>query len=84
MTVLFVSSLKTQLTRTQGISIPTDRQQGTDSLRAPMARSISAFGPMDEPSQPSRCVPTSGSLPSRLNETPVCLNNIQLCQRRQN
>uniref|UniRef100_A0A7N6ALV8 DENN domain containing 4A n=1 Tax=Anabas testudineus TaxID=64144 RepID=A0A7N6ALV8_ANATE len=70
MTVLFVSSLKTQLTRTQGISIPTDRQQGTDSLRAPMARSISAFGPMDEPSQPSRCVPTSGSLPSRLNETP--------------
>ncbi|XP_026234063.1 C-myc promoter-binding protein-like isoform X1 [Anabas testudineus] len=56
--------------RTQGISIPTDRQQGTDSLRAPMARSISAFGPMDEPSQPSRCVPTSGSLPSRLNETP--------------
>uniref|UniRef100_A0A7N6B1R0 DENN domain containing 4A n=1 Tax=Anabas testudineus TaxID=64144 RepID=A0A7N6B1R0_ANATE len=71
MTVLFVSSLKTQLTRTQGISIPTDRQQGTDSLRAPMARSISAFGPMDEPSQPSRCVPTSGSLPSRLNETPL-------------
>ncbi|XP_028999741.1 C-myc promoter-binding protein-like isoform X2 [Betta splendens] len=63
------ASRRTQLTRAQGINIPTEHRQGTDSHRAPMARSVSAFGPMDEPSQPSCCVPTSGSLPSRLSET---------------
>uniref|UniRef100_A0A7N9AM94 DENN domain containing 4A n=1 Tax=Mastacembelus armatus TaxID=205130 RepID=A0A7N9AM94_9TELE len=55
--------------RTQGINIPMDRRQGAHSPGAPIARSVSAFGPLDEPFQPNRCVPTSGSLPSRLNET---------------
>uniref|UniRef100_A0A3Q3J362 UDENN domain-containing protein n=1 Tax=Monopterus albus TaxID=43700 RepID=A0A3Q3J362_MONAL len=44
-------------------------RQGVISPGAPMARSVSAFNPLDEPFEPSCCVPTSGSLPSRLNET---------------
>uniref|UniRef100_A0A672GX54 DENN domain containing 4A n=1 Tax=Salarias fasciatus TaxID=181472 RepID=A0A672GX54_SALFA len=56
-------------TRVHGINIPADRRQGALSLGAPMARSISAFDPLDEAPGFSRCgVPTSGSLPSRLNE----------------
>uniref|UniRef100_A0A8D3CS28 DENN domain containing 4A n=1 Tax=Scophthalmus maximus TaxID=52904 RepID=A0A8D3CS28_SCOMX len=39
-----------------------------------MARSVSAFGPLDDASRTDRCVPTSGSLPSRLNETTDPLN----------
>ncbi|XP_053199484.1 C-myc promoter-binding protein-like isoform X1 [Scomber japonicus] len=58
-----------QSTRAQGIDIPTERRQGSQCPGAPMARSVSAFGPLGETSQHSRCVPTSGSLPSRLNET---------------
>uniref|UniRef100_A0A3B4UZF9 DENN domain containing 4A n=1 Tax=Seriola dumerili TaxID=41447 RepID=A0A3B4UZF9_SERDU len=60
---------RTRSTRTQGINIPPERRQGALSPGAPMARSVSAFGPMDQASRPNRCVPTSGSLPSRLNET---------------
>ncbi|XP_034754922.1 C-myc promoter-binding protein-like isoform X7 [Etheostoma cragini] len=56
-------------TRAQGINIPSERRKGALSPGAPMARSVSAFGPLDEASRPNRCVPTSGSLPSRLNET---------------
>ncbi|XP_032378333.1 C-myc promoter-binding protein isoform X1 [Etheostoma spectabile] len=56
-------------TRAQGINIPSERRKGALSPGAPMARSVSAFGPLDEASQLNRCVPTSGSLPSRLNET---------------
>ncbi|CAN9506669.1 unnamed protein product [Ophioblennius macclurei] len=56
-------------TRVHGINIPADRRQGALSSGAPMARSVSAFGPLDEPPGFNRCgVPTSGSLPSRLNE----------------
>uniref|UniRef100_A0A3Q3GHZ4 DENN domain containing 4A n=1 Tax=Labrus bergylta TaxID=56723 RepID=A0A3Q3GHZ4_9LABR len=55
---------------TRGINIPTDRRPGALSPGGPMARSVSAFEPMEETSLPRRCVPTSGSLPSRLNETP--------------
>ncbi|GAA6218992.1 C-myc promoter-binding protein-like [Lates japonicus] len=60
---------RTRQARAQGINIPTERRQGSLSPGAPMARSVSVFGPLDEASRPSRCVPTSGSLPSRLNET---------------
>ncbi|XP_041639713.1 C-myc promoter-binding protein-like isoform X2 [Cheilinus undulatus] len=59
-----------RLTGAQGINIPTDRRQGALSSGGPMARSVSAFGPMEETTRPRRCVPTSGSLPSRLSETP--------------
>ncbi|XP_078144118.1 C-myc promoter-binding protein-like [Centroberyx gerrardi] len=54
--------------RAQGIDIPTERRQGALSPGAPMVRSVSAFSPMENPPRPSRCVPTSGSLPSRLND----------------
>ncbi|KAK2853669.1 hypothetical protein Q5P01_006330 [Channa striata] len=67
-------SRRTRPTRAQGISIPIAHQQGTRFPRAPMSRSVSAFGPLDEPSQPNCCVPMSGSLPSRLNETTDPLN----------
>ncbi|XP_029935994.1 C-myc promoter-binding protein-like isoform X2 [Myripristis murdjan] len=55
--------------RVQGIDIPTERRQGALSPGAPMVRSVSAFGPMENPPRLNHCVPTSGSLPSRLNET---------------
>ncbi|XP_039980187.1 C-myc promoter-binding protein-like isoform X2 [Xiphias gladius] len=60
---------RTRSTGAQGINIPIERRQGALSPGAPMARSVSAFGPLDKASRPNRCVPTSGSLPSRLNET---------------
>ncbi|XP_045887918.1 C-myc promoter-binding protein-like isoform X1 [Micropterus dolomieu] len=60
---------RTRAARAQGIDIPTDRRQGALSPGAHMARSVSAFVPLDEASRLNRCVPTSGSLPSRLNET---------------
>ncbi|KAM7405735.1 hypothetical protein PAMP_000162 [Pampus punctatissimus] len=59
---------RTRSTRVQGIDIPAERRQGALSPGAPMARSVSAFGPLDEASRLNHCVPTSGSLPSRLNE----------------
>ncbi|XP_031424878.1 C-myc promoter-binding protein-like isoform X3 [Clupea harengus] len=49
------------------IDIPAERQQGSLSPGAPMARSVSAFGPLEESPRPLHRVPT-GSLPSRLNE----------------
>ncbi|KAM9409839.1 C-myc promoter-binding protein-like [Pholidichthys leucotaenia] len=61
-------SRRAQATRTEGINIPTDRRQGLLSSGATMARSVSAFGPLEETTRFSCCVPTSGSLPSRLNE----------------
>ncbi|XP_068166177.1 C-myc promoter-binding protein-like isoform X3 [Antennarius striatus] len=59
---------RTRSDRTPGINIPTDCHQGAASPGAPMARSVSAFGPLEEASLMDRAVPTSGSLPSRLNE----------------
>uniref|UniRef100_A0A8C9YW95 DENN domain containing 4A n=1 Tax=Sander lucioperca TaxID=283035 RepID=A0A8C9YW95_SANLU len=56
-------------TTAQGINIPSEHRKGALDPGAPMARSVSAFGPLDEASRLNRCVPTSGSLPSRLNET---------------
>uniref|UniRef100_A0A3Q0T6X8 DENN domain containing 4A n=1 Tax=Amphilophus citrinellus TaxID=61819 RepID=A0A3Q0T6X8_AMPCI len=55
-------------TRVQGINIPIECRQGALSSGAPMARSVSVFGPLDETSRYNCCLPTSGSLPSRLNE----------------
>ncbi|KAM8763272.1 C-myc promoter-binding protein-like isoform 5-T6 [Acanthopagrus schlegelii] len=55
-------------TRAQGINIPTDRRQGALSPGTPIARSVSVFSPLEETSRLNHCVPTSGSLPSRLNE----------------
>ncbi|XP_075934693.1 C-myc promoter-binding protein-like isoform X4 [Anarhichas minor] len=60
---------RTGSTRAPGFGIPSERRQGSPSPGAPMARSVSAFGPLDEAPLLTRCVPTSGSLPSRLNET---------------
>ncbi|XP_073320360.1 C-myc promoter-binding protein-like isoform X2 [Pagrus major] len=59
---------RTRSTRAQGINIPTDRRQGALSPGTPMARSVSVFSPLEEASRLNHCVPTSGSLPSRLNE----------------
>ncbi|XP_035991836.1 C-myc promoter-binding protein isoform X4 [Fundulus heteroclitus] len=56
--------------RARGINIPTERRQGALSSGGPMTRSVSAFGPMEEESQFSHHLPTSGSLPSHLNEAP--------------
>ncbi|XP_024150420.1 C-myc promoter-binding protein [Oryzias melastigma] len=52
--------------RAQGISIPTGRHQG--ALSSPMTRSVTIFGPLEEASNFSPRLPTSGSLPTRLNE----------------
>uniref|UniRef100_A0A671VLM6 DENN domain containing 4A n=1 Tax=Sparus aurata TaxID=8175 RepID=A0A671VLM6_SPAAU len=59
---------RTRSTRAQGINIPTDRRQGALSPGTPIARSVSVFSPLEETSRLNHCVPTSGSLPSRLNE----------------
>ncbi|XP_040053407.2 C-myc promoter-binding protein isoform X1 [Gasterosteus aculeatus] len=61
-------SRRTRPSGAQGISGP------PPAPGAPMARSISAFGPLDEPPRLHRGVPTSGSLPSRLNDTTDPLN----------
>ncbi|XP_029353425.1 C-myc promoter-binding protein-like isoform X2 [Echeneis naucrates] len=63
------SHRRTQASRVQCINIPPECQPGVLSPGAPMARSVSAFGPLDAAPRPSCRVPTSGSLPSRLNET---------------
>ncbi|KAG9341222.1 hypothetical protein JZ751_019663 [Albula glossodonta] len=52
----------------RSIEIPTERRQGALCPPPPMARSISASGPLEDPPRPCNRVPT-GSLPSRLNET---------------
>ncbi|KAM9764999.1 C-myc promoter-binding protein-like isoform 2-T3 [Menidia menidia] len=60
-------SERTRSVRAQGISIPAERHQGGLS-GTPMTRSVSAFCPLEEASGFNRRVPTSGSLPTRLNE----------------
>uniref|UniRef100_A0A673WHB9 DENN domain containing 4A n=1 Tax=Salmo trutta TaxID=8032 RepID=A0A673WHB9_SALTR len=54
--------------RAQCIEIPTERCQGALSPGSAMVRSVSAFDPMEEPTRLNHNVPTTGSLPSRLNE----------------
>ncbi|KAG7473361.1 hypothetical protein MATL_G00095030 [Megalops atlanticus] len=51
----------------RSIEIPAERRQGGLSPAAPIARSASACGPLEEPPRPPHHVST-GSLPSRLNE----------------
>ncbi|XP_061594021.1 C-myc promoter-binding protein-like isoform X3 [Cololabis saira] len=64
---------RNRLAKAQGINIPTDRRHGQLSS-GPMTRSISAFGPLEETAPFSRFLPTSGSLPTRLNEATDPLN----------
>uniref|UniRef100_A0AAX7VQ42 UDENN domain-containing protein n=1 Tax=Astatotilapia calliptera TaxID=8154 RepID=A0AAX7VQ42_ASTCA len=65
---------RSRSTRDQGINIPVERRQGALSSGAPIARSVSAFGPLDETTRHNCCLPTSGSLPSCLNEATVRLD----------
>ncbi|XP_028981035.2 C-myc promoter-binding protein isoform X3 [Esox lucius] len=51
--------------RAQCIEIPPERRQGALSPGSAMVRSVSVFNPMEEP---PRINPSTGSLPSRLNE----------------
>ncbi|XP_029112041.1 C-myc promoter-binding protein isoform X2 [Scleropages formosus] len=48
------------------VEIPMERRQGAVSPEPTMVRSVSEFGPMEEPLRTSLC--TTGSLPCRLNE----------------
>uniref|UniRef100_A0A673WSH9 DENN domain containing 4A n=1 Tax=Salmo trutta TaxID=8032 RepID=A0A673WSH9_SALTR len=58
----------------QCIEIPTERCQGALSPGSAMVRSVSAFDPMEEPTRLNHNVPTTGSLPSRLNEDPLSVD----------
>ncbi|CAL8351557.1 unnamed protein product [Merluccius merluccius] len=56
-------------TQAQCMDIPSEGRQDSLSPGAAMARSVSAFGPMeDAPARLNHRMPTSGSLPSRLNK----------------
>ncbi|KAJ3593207.1 hypothetical protein NHX12_005543 [Muraenolepis orangiensis] len=58
-----------RVTQAQCVDIPSEGRQDTLSPGAAMARSISAYDPMEDP--PARLnhgMPTSGSLPNRLNK----------------
>ncbi|XP_054625647.1 C-myc promoter-binding protein-like isoform X2 [Dunckerocampus dactyliophorus] len=59
---------RTRSTTSHGINISSERRHGALSSATPMARSVSAFGPLEETSQSNHLLPISGSLPSRLNE----------------
>ena len=52
------------------MGIPAGRRRGALLSDGSMARSVSVFSPLEE-AVGSSCVPTSGSLPSRLNEAAV-------------
>uniref|UniRef100_A0A8C5EEG5 C-myc promoter-binding protein-like n=1 Tax=Gouania willdenowi TaxID=441366 RepID=A0A8C5EEG5_GOUWI len=64
---------RTRSTRARGIHSPSEPRHGALSSASQMARSVSAFEPMEEimTRRVSHCMPTSGSLPSRLNEATV-------------
>ncbi|CAG12501.1 unnamed protein product [Tetraodon nigroviridis] len=58
--------------RVPGVCIPTERWRGALLSAGAMARSVSVFGPLgDALGDEDAGVPTSGSLPSRLNEAAV-------------
>ncbi|KAJ8247682.1 hypothetical protein GJAV_G00249060 [Gymnothorax javanicus] len=59
---------------TRYIDIPTERQQGALSPGSLMVRSVSEFGPFDDPLRRSLTTVPTGSLPSRLNEATDLLN----------
>uniref|UniRef100_H2UR92 DENN domain containing 4A n=1 Tax=Takifugu rubripes TaxID=31033 RepID=H2UR92_TAKRU len=54
--------------RVPSINIPTGCRQGALFPDGSMARSVSVFSPLEETLRNNNCVPTSGSLPSRLDE----------------
>uniref|UniRef100_H2UR89 DENN domain containing 4A n=1 Tax=Takifugu rubripes TaxID=31033 RepID=H2UR89_TAKRU len=64
------SSLSTPCptTAVSPINIPTGCRQGALFPDGSMARSVSVFSPLEETLRNNNCVPTSGSLPSRLDE----------------
>ncbi|XP_034051303.1 C-myc promoter-binding protein-like isoform X2 [Thalassophryne amazonica] len=62
-------SRRTRSTSTKGMDISTERRQGAPDAGASMARSVSAYSPLENVSHLNYYLPTSGSLPSRLNET---------------
>ncbi|KAK1891668.1 C-myc promoter-binding protein, partial [Dissostichus eleginoides] len=61
-------------TNAEGINIPSDQRQEGPSPGGHMARSISTFCPQDKAPTIDHRLPTSGSLPSRLNEATDPLN----------
>lgn len=63
--------LRFRSNRVPSINISTDRRQGALFSDASMARSVSVFNPLEETLRNNNCVPTSGSLPSRLDEATV-------------
>ncbi|XP_033972875.1 C-myc promoter-binding protein-like isoform X2 [Trematomus bernacchii] len=65
---------RTRSTNAEGINIPSDQRQEGPSPGGHMARSISTFCPQDEAPTIDHRLPTSGSLPSRLNEATDPLN----------
>uniref|UniRef100_A0A8C5EFU4 C-myc promoter-binding protein-like n=1 Tax=Gouania willdenowi TaxID=441366 RepID=A0A8C5EFU4_GOUWI len=67
---------RTRSTRARGIHSPSEPRHGALSSASQMARSVSAFEPMEEimTRRVSHCMPTSGSLPSRLNEATDALS----------
>nr|XP_057932989.1 C-myc promoter-binding protein-like isoform X2 [Doryrhamphus excisus] len=65
---------RTPSTTSQGINIPSERRHGALCSPTPMARSVSAFGPLEETSPRNHLLPVSGSLPTRLNEPTDPLN----------
>ncbi|KAG5848772.1 hypothetical protein ANANG_G00102970 [Anguilla anguilla] len=56
------------------IDIPMERRQGALSPGSHMVRSVSAFGPLEEPLRAGLPAVPTGSLPSRLNEAVDLLN----------
>ncbi|KAI1889554.1 hypothetical protein AGOR_G00164070 [Albula goreensis] len=61
-------STSSSYSTTRCIEIPTERRQGALSPGAQMVRSVSAFGPLEEPPRAGFTAIPTGSLPSRLNE----------------
>lgn len=57
--------------RAPGSSIPADGRRGALLSDGSMARSVSVFSPLVDTLGSDQCVPTSGSLPSRLSEATV-------------
>ena len=65
-------SRSTRAPQAQSVDIPSEARPDPLTPGAAMARSVSAFGPMEEaPARLNHGMPTSGSLPSRLNKATV-------------
>uniref|UniRef100_A0A8C5ARI2 DENN domain containing 4A n=1 Tax=Gadus morhua TaxID=8049 RepID=A0A8C5ARI2_GADMO len=65
-------SRSTRAPQAQSVDIPSEARPDPLTPGAAMARSVSALGPMEEaPARLNHGMPTSGSLPSRLNKDPL-------------